>query len=131
LSIVALGLIVWPILAYSLTTSFPGLAALPPTVGAAILIHTGNYGDSSVKSVLEWKPLVEVGLVSYSLYLWHWPLIVFANLVSPFPLDRADKWMLLALAAVLAILTWAFIEIPLRRKVVLSPDPVLHRLDHA
>jgi peptidoglycan/LPS O-acetylase OafA/YrhL len=119
-SVIALGLIVWSTLAYSDTMPFPGLAALPPTIGAAILIHAGTCGDSSVKYALGWKPLVGVGLISYSLYLWHWPLLVFAQLVSPFPLANADKWMLLALAAVLASLTWAFIETPFRRKAVLS-----------
>jgi peptidoglycan/LPS O-acetylase OafA/YrhL len=120
LSIIALGLIVWPILAYSETTSFPGLAAVPPTVGAAILIHAGTWGDSSVRRALGWRPLVGVGLISYSLYLWHWPLIVFAELVSPFPLGEADHWTLLALAGVLASLTCAFVEIPFRREAVLS-----------
>jgi peptidoglycan/LPS O-acetylase OafA/YrhL len=120
LSIIALGLIVWPTLAYSDATRFPGLAALPPTIGAAILIHAGTCGDSVIKRVLGWKPLVGVGLISYSLYLWHWPLIVFAQQVSPFPLGEAEKWTLLVLAAVLASLTWAFIEIPFRRKAVLS-----------
>jgi SGNH domain (fused to AT3 domains) len=118
--VIALGLIVWPTLAYSDTTRFPGLAALPPTIGAAILIHAGTCGDSLVKRALGWKPLVGVGLISYSLYLWHWPVIVFAQLASPLPLGKADKWILLALAAVLASLTWAFIETPFRRKIVLS-----------
>src|SRR5262249_21744259 len=75
LSLVGLGLIAWPALAYSATTSFPGLAAVPPTLGAAMLIHAGSCGDCWVKRTLGWKPLVAVGLISYSLYLWHWPLI--------------------------------------------------------
>jgi peptidoglycan/LPS O-acetylase OafA/YrhL len=59
--------------------------------------------------------LVGVGLISYSLYLWHSPLIVFAQLANPFLLE----WALLAAAAVLASLTWAFVELPFRRKAVL------------
>jgi peptidoglycan/LPS O-acetylase OafA/YrhL len=119
ISIVALGFIVCPILAYSGATPFPGLAALPPTLGAAILIHTGSCGDSWLKRALGWRPLVGVGLISYSLYLWHWPLIVFAQLASPFPLDTLDKWVLLAAAAVLSSLSWAFVELPFQRKAVL------------
>ena len=118
-SLVALGLITWATLAYSRTTQFPGLAALPPTLGAAMLIHAGGCGDSWVKRALGWKPLVGVGLISYSLYLWHWPLIVFAQLASPFSLSLSDKWMLLATAIVLATLTWALVELPFRRKVIL------------
>jgi peptidoglycan/LPS O-acetylase OafA/YrhL len=120
LSIIALGLIVLPMLAYSRTTPFPGFAALPPTLGAAILIHAGDCGDSWVRRALSWKPLVGVGLISYSLYLWHWPLIVFAQLASPLPLRTVDKCGLLAAAAVLATLTWAFVEMPFRRRTLLS-----------
>jgi peptidoglycan/LPS O-acetylase OafA/YrhL len=120
LSVVAIGLIVWPVLGYSRTTPFPGLAAIPPTLGAAILIHAGSCGDSWVKRGLGWKPLVGVGLISYSLYLWHWPLLVFAQLASSFPLAMAQKWALLALAAVLASLTWWYVEVPFRKKAILA-----------
>jgi peptidoglycan/LPS O-acetylase OafA/YrhL len=119
LSVIALGFIAWPMFAYSRTTPFPGLAALPPAFGSAILIHAGNSGDSSIKRALSWQPLVWVGLISFSLYLWHWPVIVFGRLTSPSPLSVMDKWALLAAATGLAIVTWAFVERPLRRKVIL------------
>jgi peptidoglycan/LPS O-acetylase OafA/YrhL len=68
---------------------------------AAILIDARSCGNSWTKRALGSKPLVGVGLISYSLYLWNWPLIVFAQLASPFPLGTANKWALLAAAAVL------------------------------
>ena len=118
----ALALILVPIFAYGKTTPFPGLAALPPTLGAALLIHAGSSGQSLVRQALSAKPCVWIGLVSYSLYLWHWPLLVFAQIASPLPLGFAAKGAILLLAAGLATLTWWAVETPFRRKI-LCPAP--------
>jgi peptidoglycan/LPS O-acetylase OafA/YrhL len=118
LSLGGLGLIAFSALGYSNTTPFPGIAAIPPTVGTAILIQAGASGDSWIRRMLSTRPLVAVGLGSYSLYLWHWPLLVFAQISHPAALDVASKALLLLLAAVLATLTLIFVERPFRRKVV-------------
>jgi peptidoglycan/LPS O-acetylase OafA/YrhL len=92
---------------------FPGLGALPAVVGATWLI-AAVHGGERVR-VLEWKPMLRIGLVSYSLYLWHWPLLAIdrATRVGDAPLDV--RLMLVAVAFVLAILSYRYIEQPVRR----------------
>ena len=76
-----LGLLIlgYTLLRFSSATPFPGYMALLPTLAAALLIAAGTKGKTLVGRVLSFKPFVFVGLISYSLYLWHWPLIVFAD----------------------------------------------------
>src|SRR4051812_27608716 len=72
-----LALIAWAAVAYTPKTPFPGIAALMPTGGAAILIWAASQkrGEASttVETLLASRPVVLVGLMSYSIYLWHWP----------------------------------------------------------
>lgn len=56
---------------------FPGVRALAPTVGTALLVIAGHLGNNPVSRVFSLRPVVAVGLVSYSAYLWHWPLLAF------------------------------------------------------
>lgn len=63
------------LLFYHTWTPFPGLAALPPCLGTAVIIAAGESGTHSVGRLLSLKPVVFIGLISYSLYLWHWPLM--------------------------------------------------------
>ena len=91
---------------------FPGLAALIPVVGTVLLILAGAQGGSAVSTGLSSAPLVWIGDRSYSWYLWHWPLIVFAALLYP---NR--PWVLVAAAAVSllpAMLSYRYVEQPLR-----------------
>ena len=64
---------------YDANTPFPGSNAVLPCLGAALVIHAGHSGTTAVGRLLGTKPVVFVGLISYSLYLWHWPLLVFAR----------------------------------------------------
>jgi hypothetical protein len=115
--IVGIGLILWSCCAYQTTTVFPGLAALPPCCGAALVIIAGRDGPNLVGRVLSLKPVTAVGLVSYSLYLWHWPVIVFSNLGMTLVhgLDRHRAQLVIALTSgVLAALSWALVERPFR-----------------
>lgn len=68
--------------AYSAETAFPGLAAVPPVAAAAVLIAIGPVAPA-LRTLLSVRPLAWVGDLSYSWYLWHWPLIVFADLLFP------------------------------------------------
>jgi peptidoglycan/LPS O-acetylase OafA/YrhL len=110
-------LILWPALHYASGTRFPGPAALAPCVGAALILAAGQTGPSLAASALAARPIAFIGLISYSLYLWHWPLLVFQrsdSLLFPNPLTRTTTLLFLALVIAIASLSWAFIEQPFR-----------------
>ncbi|MGO8814900.1 MAG: acyltransferase family protein [Terriglobia bacterium] len=111
-------LILVPSLLYTGTTHFPGLAALPPCAGAALLIAAGETGDSLVGLLLSWRPIVFIGLISYSLYLWHWPIIIFLeenyiHLDSGSP--KQFKLAVLLASLIAGTLSWLLVERPFRR----------------
>nr|WP_249138977.1 acyltransferase family protein [Actibacterium sp. MT2.3-13A] len=109
-----LGLIALPIFAYSDLTPFPGLAAILPCLGAALLIYAGADGRSRVHGVLRWAPAVFFGRISYSLYLWHWPVLVFAKYYAVRPLTAVETGSAICLSVALAALSWRFVEQPFR-----------------
>jgi peptidoglycan/LPS O-acetylase OafA/YrhL len=105
-------------LRYTDATPFPGMTALAPCIGAALIISAGETGTSIVGKVLSWRPVVFVGLISYSLYLWHWPLLVFNSIgdlvIDGPPSSRSVKFALFGLSIAAAILSWRFVERPFR-----------------
>jgi peptidoglycan/LPS O-acetylase OafA/YrhL len=129
-TLVGIALIVFAVFRYSRFTQFPGLTALVPCIGSALIIGAGAYGPSLVGAVLSWRPCVFIGLISYSLYLWHWPIIILHSLglsarledVLPqryammFPSLRFDMISEIVLSFVLAILSWRFVERPFRSR---------------
>ena len=113
--IVGLAMIACAIVVYSDATPFPGAAALLPCFGAALIIWAGSDGRRHLAGVfLTWRPLVLTGLVSYSLYLWHWPLLTFTSYLSVPEPSVLAKSAALAASYVLALLTWRWIELPFR-----------------
>lgn len=105
---------------------FPGWLALAPVIGTALLVHAGSAGPSVVRSALCWPPMVWVGLVSYSLYLWHWPALLFVEtLRGPAPLDPASRWGLAAAVLGLAALSHRWVEQPVRRRAQLATRSAL------
>ena len=104
--------IVLAVACYDRDTLFPGIAALAPVLGAAALIHAAPC--TSAGRLLGWRPLVGVGLVSYSLYLWHWPLIVFTEYATDLPLAGATRIAVMAASLIAATLSWRFVERPFR-----------------
>jgi hypothetical protein len=101
-------------LLYSDETSFPGVAALLPCLGAALILLPGPK-ETVAKKVLALTPLVWIGRISYSLYLWHWPILVFARHYfhgGAIPEQLAFFILLAAMAA--AALSWKFVEQPFR-----------------
>ena len=110
-----LALIIFAIVFYTPLTPFPGLAALPPVLGTAMIVAAGRDGTNIAGQILSWKPLVGIGLISYSLYLWHWPILVFLNI--HFGLHHVPIWALASgvlLSVLLAYLSWRFVEQPFR-----------------
>ena len=81
------------------------------------MLWAGAQGRSRITDMLSTRPMVFVGLISYSLYLWHWPILAFTRLY----LGRLDLAPLVAAMAVataftLSVATWAFVERPFRRR---------------
>ena len=106
-----LALIGGSILLLDESVPFPGLAALPACAGAGLVIASGAWGTFTAR-MLSLPPARFVGLISYSLYLWHWPVIVFARLAVPHvPLGRVEAVLI---SFVLAWLSWRFVERPFR-----------------
>lgn len=116
ISLLGLVMIIVGIFAYNDQTPFPSFYALVPVLGAAAIILAATPA-TLVGKWLASKPLVIVGLISYSAYLWHQPLMAFARILAPD--NHPDKVVMLMLALsslVLAWLTWKFVEQPFRNK---------------
>jgi peptidoglycan/LPS O-acetylase OafA/YrhL len=111
-----MGLIAFSFAAISEADLFPGALALLPCAGAALLIHAGEAGTTAVNRALSLRPVVFVGLISYSLYLWHWPLLVFTEQYYIDTMPRSAAIAAVGLAVILAIISWRYIEKPFRGK---------------
>ena len=110
-----LGMIVFSVFAFDAETPFPSLYALAPVGGTALVILFGRAG-TPVARLLSLRLIVGVGLISYSAYLWHQPLLAFARLRSPTH-PPAELMAALVLAAfALAYLSWRFVEQPFHRR---------------
>jgi len=94
-------------------SQFPGFWVLLPTIGTALLIQAGPLTWIS-RYILSLRPLVWVGLISYPLYLWHWPLLSFARIIEGGVLSREVRIMCVLVAILLAWSTYRFIELPIR-----------------
>ena len=126
-TIAGLALIVAAVVLYDRTTPFPGVAALLPCIGSALVIHGGTAHRTLVGRLLSTPPARFIGLISYSLYLWHWPVIVFYRSFDH-RLTMVDRGWLLVASIILATLSWYLVEQPFRardrmkdaRKVILG-----------
>lgn len=99
---------------YEKHTPFPGLAAALPCFGTAAVVYAGGCGKTLVSRALSIEPARFIGLISYSLYLWHWPLVAYYNNFRS--LEGFARFGLLALALALATASWWFVERPFRQK---------------
>jgi peptidoglycan/LPS O-acetylase OafA/YrhL len=109
-----LGLIAYAVARYSDRTKFPGVNTVPPVVGATLLIWAGSAGASAVSRLLSTGPAVGIGLISYSLYLWHWPMLVFFGYLATRPLAPLESSAVIAAATVCAWASWRWVERPFR-----------------
>jgi peptidoglycan/LPS O-acetylase OafA/YrhL len=97
----------------SKSSAFPGINALWPCIGAALLILAGN-SKSTLSKALDNRPMRFIGLISYSLYLWHWPIIAYVNYMG-FTIGFLVGASIFLASILLAWLTWKFVEVPMRR----------------
>jgi len=128
-TLAGIGMIAFSVLIYTPNTLFPGFSALMPCLGSALIIWAGEAGSSLVGAVLSWRPIVFIGLISYSLYLWHWPVIVLRHMgvlvgvgsvtsqkqAVLFSSHRFDILIEIAISFALAVLSWWFVERPFRK----------------
>ncbi len=120
-SLVGLLMLLVPVVLYDAQIAFPGFAASVPCLGTAVLLVVGQTGPSFVKSALGTRVLVFIGLISYSLYLWHWPLFVFMRLrFAQTHLSPELAALGTTLSFLLAVVSWRFVETPFRRKDTLN-----------
>lgn len=116
--VVGIGAIVASSLLLNGSQGFPGALALLPTLGAALLIAAGSSSvkSSVVSRLLAWRPLAFVGKISFSVYLIHWPLIIFGQQLLP---ELAASWMfapvVLAVTLAISVLAFFLVETPSRR----------------
>jgi hypothetical protein len=106
-------MIVWAVTEFSTSTAFPGLAALLPVVGTAAIVTAGCASSRSGPArVLRIRPLQAIGSVSYSWYLWHWPVLLLAPATVTEPL--VGRLALAAFSGLLALVTLRTVENPIR-----------------
>ena len=92
--------------------AFPGWWAVLPVAGSALLLSAPAAWVNRI--VLASPPLVWIGLISYPLYLWHWPLLVFGEMIKFRPLTLLERDLILLASTLLAWATYRFVEIPFR-----------------
>jgi peptidoglycan/LPS O-acetylase OafA/YrhL len=115
--------ILLPAWLFNAATPFPGRAALVPCLATAMVIYANSLTTTWVGRLLQMRPVVFVGLISYSLYLWHWPILSFLRyLRCDEPSSTLVRGIAVALSFLLAVLSWKYVELPFRRKDVL-PQP--------
>lgn len=105
------GLVIAAAALFGSETLFPGLAALIPCLGAALVIWADN-DEGLARRFLATPPLVFMGTISYSLYLWHWPLLAFGRLTMGPEFDGAAALLLVIVSILIATLSYRWIEKP-------------------
>jgi len=128
ISAIGFALIAWAVFALTDDSAFPGANAIPPCLGAALIVYAGSGGKTLVNRALSMRLPVIVGLISYSLYLWHWPIYVYALQIQPNGLTTLQTWLAIAASVALAALSWRYVEQPFRRSASHLSSRTLFRL---
>lgn len=123
LSILGLIMIFFSIIIFSKTTPFPSLYALIPTIGTALLILFVTQNTLAYK-LLTLAPILNIGLISYSTYLWHQPLLAFARHSQVEELANITTISLCILSLIMGYISWKWIEQPFRNKSQISQKKV-------
>ncbi len=111
---IGLAAAIFPAFLYDEFTPFPSLYTLVPVGGTVLLLLFARPG-TLVQRLLSLPLVVGIGLVSYSAYLWHYPLFAFARLTSVEEIGLASKWAIIAVTFVLAVASWRLVEQPFRK----------------
>lgn len=127
ISSVGLALLAWSLVSISENSDFPGIISAVPALGTALIILAGCYGAPLLTRALSVRPLVSIGLVSFSLYLWHWPVLALYRYAYG-DLDISSSFLCLMLIMALTYASYFFVERPFRpsgSKVKLIAIPAL------
>jgi len=120
LSLLGMALILLAVFGYDKRTPFPGVAALLPVLGVVALILANGHRETLIGQFLSSRVMVGLGLISYSWYLWHWPVFVFSSYASVEEPGVPDIAGLILLTLVLGYLSWKFVETPFRERRLLA-----------
>ena len=112
LSLAGLVLVVSSLVLFDRSFRHPGLITLWPIVGVALLI--GSDRQALANRLLAWRPLVGIGLISYPLYLWHWPMLAYVRIIDSGRPAAWSLWGTAGLSVLFAWLTYRFCERPIR-----------------
>ena len=123
-SLCGMSLLAVSLLAINKEQPFPGWWALLPTVGAALVILAGSNAWFN-RTVLSNRALVWFGLISFPLYLWHWPLLSFLRILEGTEVAQWKRGLAIALAIVLAWTTYSLVEKPIRQGSKCKSIPLL------
>jgi peptidoglycan/LPS O-acetylase OafA/YrhL len=116
--------VLWACLRFAETMPFPGAAALVPVLGTAALVAAGSrLPDAGASRLLSHPVLVHIGGVSYSWYLWHWPLLVFAAILVGGELTLWQALPVVVLSYAVATLSRRFVEEPFHHSAALARHP--------
>jgi peptidoglycan/LPS O-acetylase OafA/YrhL len=115
-AMIGVALLAFGIVGYRDAIAFPGVFAAIPVMGTALLIAA--RGSTINRQLLSWRPVVFVGQVSYSWYLWHWPLFYYFRLLRDQGVAGPGPWLSIIVSFGFAVLSWRFIEQPFRRRVL-------------
>jgi hypothetical protein len=107
---------------YAPTTPYPGVYALAPCAASAILIHTGRQQRTVAGKLLSVRPLVFTGLISYSLYLWHFPALVLYGYYHIRDIGAFALVVLIGCIYAVAAASWKWIELPVRTRAFLPSN---------
>lgn len=113
ISLLGLGMLLYAMLTLDENTVFPGVNAIYPVLGTALIIYSGTHQKTVISSILGSRGLVGIGLISYSLYLWHWPVTVYTNMYWE---SNLNKPFIIVASLLLAYLSYRFIETRFRKR---------------
>jgi peptidoglycan/LPS O-acetylase OafA/YrhL len=132
--VIGVSMILAAVFLFDKNTVFPGLSALLPCFGTILLIWVGmsqpeGWQDAPsqglVTRFLATRPMVSIGLISYSLYLWHWPVFVYLrHLTARTDLEWQWSFFGILLSTVLAVVSWRFVEQPFRNRTTIGQSTI-------
>ena len=115
LALLGLIAVLYSIFGFNEETPFPSVFTLVPVIGSVLIILYADNRTITAK-ILSTKILVGIGLISYSLYLWHQPIFAFARIYKQNIITDFESYIYVLLSIFLAFLTWKYVETPFRKK---------------